>query len=333
MSNKRSLLVLALVFLLVITGCSSNNNSGSNGDASYPDKPIKLTLAFGAGGGVDSAFRALSSVIPDFLGQPVVIENRPGGSSIPGLTSLMNSDNDGYTLGVMAEEAAAIAPAMMKDDWPFDSLEDFEYIIQAVETYNVLAVPADSPFNSLDDMIQFAKENPGELKIGHSKVGGVHHFTILALADAAGVEIQPITFDSSGESAVAVAGGHIHGHISAMASNVSLIESGEIKVISTFRDSVERDPKLPDVPTAQELGYEVSGIQIWGLVAPKGTPSDRIKVLHDAFKEALESDLFKKLADNLQISIGYSDGETMKERYKRMYEKNVQLVELMNLEN
>lgn len=334
MSKKYAFLSMVLIVMLLISGCStSDSNPASNNDEAYPEKPIKLTLAFGAGGGVDSAFRALASVVPDYLGQPVVIENKPGGSSIPGLTSLLNSKNDGYTLGVMAEQAAAISPAMMKEEWPFDSLGDFEYIIQAVETYNVLAVPADSPFNSLDDMIKYAKENPGKLKLGHSQVGGVHHFTILSLADAAGVDIQPVTFDSSGESAVAVAGGHIDGHISAMVSNIPLLESGEIKLICTFRDSTERDPALPDVPSAQELGYDVNGIQKWGLIAPKGTSPEKIKLLHDAFKEAMESDLFKQLAKKLQINIGYADGQTMKESLTKMYEKNVKLVDTMGLEN
>ncbi len=311
-------MLLVMLILGIAIGCGSADVP-ENGEVPdpveepelFPTKPVRIIVPFGPGGGGDILSRAVSAYIPQYLGQPIIVENLPGGATVPAQEYVINSDPDGYTLIFMGEQQTAITPVWM-GDWEFDPLEEFIAIARFVSTNNFLFVPTDSPFNSLDELIEYAKENPGGVSIGHSGAGGVHHLTIVQLERVAGVEIADVTYDGSGASAIAAAGGHIDGHISALAANIPLYEAGKLRPLVSFKytdDPAERHPDF-NVPTALELGYDVRGIQLWGFGAPKGTPDTIIKILEDAFRAVFEDTGFVSLAGRLSLDLHF-DGSAV----------------------
>jgi len=309
--SKIGLLIISLTALmLVLSGCSNSQQPGEpSGDDSFPSKQITCVVPAGAGGGYDTMMRALSTVAQTHFGQPLIIENRSGGNQAVGLEYVKNAKPDGYTIVIGSHGSLASSP--VQAPVPYDPLNDYEYIVQLTEPYQMLAVSADSPFNTVEELVEYARANPGKVTLGHSGTGGIHYFAIKALAKATGADIADVPFPGSGESAVAVAGGHITGHVGSSASTQSLVDAGKVKLLASAMNT--RDPHYPDVPTIIESGYEVKIGNAWGLLAPKGTPDDVIQKLYEGFKACSEDEAYVALADKLAIEINIADGPAFRE--------------------
>lgn len=254
---------------------------------SFPAKPIKLIIAFPAGGPTDITMRSLADSASKILGQPVIIENKPGaGGTLPAQT-LQTSAADGYTLAQIPLGVFRL-PYTTKINW--DPVKDISYVLNVTGYAFGLVVPADSPLKTWTHYVGWAKANPGKLTFGSTGTLTSPHLTMELIAQEQGLQLLHVPYKGSADLMQALMGGHI---MSAADSTgfAPLVESGKLRVLNTWGE--QRLAKFPDAPTLKELGLGLVQNSPFGIGAPRGTPADVVKRLHDAFKTAMEQESYK----------------------------------------
>jgi tripartite-type tricarboxylate transporter receptor subunit TctC len=257
----------------------------------YPTRPIKLLVGFAPGGATDTTFRKLGELAAKELGQPIIVENRPGaGATLAPSTMAKTEAPDGYTIAA-ATAGLLRYPYMQKVDW--DPIKDFTWIAGLGGYTFVLAVNADSPLKTTADLVAYAKKNPESLTVATAGAGTTMHLLAEALAGMADVKITHVGYKGSSEAVTAILGGHTMATVDAIGTILPYVESGKMRVLLSF------DPQpvasLPGVPTAKSLGYDLVYPAPYGLVGPKGMPPAVVDRLYKAFKAAADSDDYKKL--------------------------------------
>ena len=254
---------------------------------SFPVKPIKLIIAFPAGGPTDITMRSLADAASKILGQAVIVENKPGaGGTLPAQT-LQTSMADGYTLAQIPLGVFRL-PYTTKINW--DPVKDISYVLNVTGYAFGLVVPRDSPLRTWTHYVGWAKANPGKLSFGSTGTLTSPHLTMEVIAQKLDLQLLHVPYKGSADLMQALMGGHI---MSAADSTgfAPLVESGKLRVLNTW--GAQRLPKFPDAPTLKELGLDLVQNSPFGIGAPKGTPADVVKRLHDAFKQAMEQDSYK----------------------------------------
>lgn len=280
-------LFLALVLLVSVTVQA----------AEFPTKEVQIIIPWSAGGATDLIFRALAATTGKYLGQAVVIVNRPGGAGAVGYTEAMKAKPDGYTL-VSAITPLTILPHRVKTAYTYES---FEPIINVVKDPGMFLVRSDSPWKSLEEFLDYAKKNPNMITVGNSGSGGGVHLIALAFEKAAGVKFNHIPFAGGGPSVTALLGGHVNAVSVSPPEGIEHVKAGKLKIIALF--SEKRFELFPDVPTVKEQGIDFAMGQWRGLVSSKGTPPDVINTLHDAFKKGMDDPVFLKNAQDMAINL------------------------------
>jgi len=248
---------------------------------SYPSRPVTLIVPWPAGGSTDTHLRKLSEIASRHLGQPIVVENKPGGGGMlgPGVMA-KSAAPDGYTIAQL-HVGAFRQPFLQKVDW--DPLRDFTYII-GVSGYTFgMVVKADSPFKTLDDVIAYARSNPGKMSYSSTGTGTSPHLLVEQLASKAGVQFLHVPYKGSADSTQALMGGHVMVQSDSTGWG-KFVDQGAFRLLVTFGDQRTRW----GAPTAKELGYDVVSYSPYGLVGPKGMDPKVVKILHDAFKKAID---------------------------------------------
>jgi tripartite-type tricarboxylate transporter receptor subunit TctC len=247
----------------------------------YPNKPITLICPWPAGGGTDIHLRKLAELAGKRLGQTVIVENRPGGSGMNGpATMAKTAKPDGYTVSQLAITAFRM-PHMQKVDW--DPLNDFTYIVGLAGYTFGIVVKADSQFKTFNDLITYAKANPGKLSYATPGTGTSLHLAMAEIGARAGVDFLHIPFKGQAEGVAALMGGHVMAQVDSTGW-ARLVDAGTLRLLATLGDRRTRW----NAPTVKELGIDTVSNSPYGLVAPKGLPPEIVKVLHDAFKSASE---------------------------------------------
>ena len=247
----------------------------------YPSRPVTLIVPWPAGGSTDTHLRKLSEIASRHLGQPIVIENKPGGGGMlgPGVMA-KSAAPDGYTIAQITVGAFR-QPFLQKVDW--DPLRDFTYII-GVSGYTFgMVVKADSPFKTLDDVIAYARANPGKMSYSSTGMGTSPHLLVEQLASKAGVQFLHVPYKGNADSTQALMGGHVMVQSDATGWG-KFVDQGAFRLLVTFGDQRTRW----GAPTAKELGYDVVSYSPYGLAGPKGMDPKVVKILHDAFKKAID---------------------------------------------
>ncbi|TFY99104.1 Bug family tripartite tricarboxylate transporter substrate binding protein [Ramlibacter humi] len=250
--------------------------------AGFPNKPIRLQIAFPAGGPTDITMRSLADNAGKVLGQPVIVENKPGAGGTLPAQQLQSSPADGYTLAQIPLGVFRL-PYTTKINW--HPVNDITYIINVTGYAFGIAVPADSPFKTWADFVAYAKANPGKLSYGSTGTLTSPHLTTELIAQQLGIQLNHIPYKGSADLAQAIGGGHIM----AMADSTGfapLVQAGKVRVLNTWGD--KRLDKFPDVPTLKELGLNIVQNSPFGIGAPRGTPPEVVNKLHEAFKKAME---------------------------------------------
>lgn len=248
----------------------------------FPDKPIKLVIAFPAGGPTDITMRALADNAAKVLGHPVIIENKPGAGGTLPAQALQIAQPDGYTLAQIPLGVFRLGYTT-KINW--DPIKDISYVINVTGYAFGIVVPASSPFKTWQDFVDYAKANPGRLTYGSTGNLTSPHLTTEILAQQAGIELQHVPYKGSADLMLAV----VSGQLMAAADSTGFapqVEAGKLRILNTWGE--KRLPKFPDAPTLKELGYNIVQNSPFGIGAPKGTPPEVVKRLHDAFKKAME---------------------------------------------
>ena len=268
----------------------------------FPSKPVTLIVPWPAGGSSDIYFRKLGEIAAKHLGQPLVIENRPGGSGMNGPATMAKTARpDGYTISQLTITAFRV-PHMQKVDW--DPIHDFSYIIGlAGYTFGVV-VRADSPFKTFQDLIAFARANPGKLSYATPGTGTSLHLAMEEVAAKVGVQFLHVPFKGYGDGAIALMGGHVMVQVDSTGW-AKQVDSGAQRLLATLGDKRTRW----GAPTVKELGVDTVSNSPYGLVGPKGLPREVVKVLHDAFKKSLDDPEYAKMLAQLDQPAWYQSSD------------------------
>ena len=254
--------------------------------ADYPEKPIEVIVGYSAGGGTDVMARTVAQFLEKALGEgaSVVVKNMPGAGGQIGFTEVAKAAPDGYTLGTFNLPAAL---ALTQDrDADYD-VESYTYLANFVEDPNTITVAASSPFQTLGDLLDAARSDPGAITVGLSSLGGNDHFSANMMAAAAGAEFTLVPFKGASMARTAIMGGHVAAGTMTLGQTTSFPD--ELRVLAVLDD--ERSPFRPDVPTAKELGFDVEMSSLRGIVAPAGLDAavaDKLRAALTAVNETAE---------------------------------------------
>ena len=291
----------------------------------FPSKPIKLIIAFPAGGPTDITMRALADNASKILGQPVIVENKPGaGGTLPAQT-LQTSAPDGYTVAQIPLGVFRL-PYTTKLNW--DPVKDISYVINVTGYAFGLVVPADSPLRTWTHFVAWAKANPGKLSYGSTGTMTSPHLTMALIAQKLGLELLHVPYKGSADLMQSILGGNIM----AAADSTGFapqVEAGKLRVLNTW--GAERLAKFPDAPTLKELGLDLVQNSPFGIGAPKGTPDAVVKRLHDAFKQAMEQESYKSALNRYDMVPMYMSTAGYKKFAVDTFEREKALVEKLGL--
>jgi tripartite-type tricarboxylate transporter receptor subunit TctC len=252
----------------------------------YPVRPIHLIVPAAPGGPTDLPARLVAQILPD-LGQPGVVENRPGGGGVIAARSVATATADGYTLLVGNTSVLAVIPSVSASAG-YDPAKNFAPVVKLSESYQILVVPAASPFRSVADLVAFARQHPGKLNVAHTGEGGLPHLTVKLFEARAGIDLVGVPYKSGGESVTAVLGGQVDMTLEGITILLPLIRDGKLRALAVT--SRERTPLAPDLPTMIEAGvpdYEVTTFN--GVVAPAGTPAAIVAKLNAAITAGMQT--------------------------------------------
>ena len=248
----------------------------------FPVKPIKLVIAFPAGGPTDITMRALADAAGKILGQPVVVENKPGAGGTMPAQQLQTAAPDGYTVAQIPLGVFRL-PYTTKINW--DPIKDISYVLNVTGYAFGIVVPTESPLRTWTHFVAWAKANPGKLSYGSTGTMTSPHLTMELIAQQLGLDLVHVPYKGSADLAQAIVGGHIMAAADSTGF-APLVESGKIRVLNTWGE--KRLAKFPDTPTLKELGLNLVQNSPFGIGAPRNTPPNVVKALHDAFKKAME---------------------------------------------
>jgi tripartite-type tricarboxylate transporter receptor subunit TctC len=306
---------IAGVAILLLAGCATPKPAATDG-SDYPDETITLMIPYGAGGGTDLSGRLMASGLEDVLGAKVVVQNDPSASGQNAVQAVANADPDGYTLGFVSLPATNMMYLDKERGATFTRESFVPVAIHDTDTV-AIAVAADSPYQSLDDVVEAAKSDPGSITAGSSGVLAVGHLGVLALQKSAGIKITWSTFDDSGQLRTSVLGGSVTLEVGPVSELAPAYASGDLKILALL-GSDRMGGDLADVPTAKELGYDgvdVSANRV--LVAPAGTPDAIVQKLADAIKKAQQGDDYQQQAASRSLNLNFQDAAAATKLWKQ----------------
>jgi tripartite-type tricarboxylate transporter receptor subunit TctC len=276
-SMKRSLIgILALIVVSAAFATGVQEEAGS-----YPERTVRVIIPWSVGGMTDVLTRPIANWLEEYYGVPFVVENRPGGGGVVGSLEIENASNDGYTIGTtsMSTVSAQYVAPMSPD------IDNVELIAQAISIPATVTVNSDSEFETLDELIAFAQDNPGELSNSNSGNGASAHIYALTFGARADVEMNHIPYPGYAEAVTSLLAGNVDMTNIPLPDVAPYIDSGELRMLAIA--SVERHPSYPDVPTLRELGIDAVMGNYSGFVAPEGTPQEYLDTLEDGIRQAV----------------------------------------------
>jgi len=271
---------------------------------SFPDKPIRMLVPWGAGGTTDVQMRAVCEAASKRLGQPMIVENRPGAGGILAAQALLNERPDGYTLAQMPISVFRI-PSMAQRP-PFDPVADFTYVSHLTGYLFGVVVRADAPWADFRAFLADAKANPGKFNYGTPGVGTSLHITMEQIATAQEVNWVHVPFRGVAENMQALLGGQIHATADSSGWG-PLVEDGRLRLLVTW--GPERAKRFPAVPTLREVGIDIVSTSPYGVAGPKGLDPAAMRALDNAFREAVADPAHMAILDRFDMPALYMGPE------------------------
>lgn len=279
--------------------------------ADYPRRPIELVVPYAPGGGTDLLARAFADAAKTHLDKAIGVVNRTGGGGAVGLSEIMAARPDGYKLGLGTVELAML-PHMGLVRFQAD---DFLPVARLNVEPAAVTVKANAPWKTLKDYMDYAKANPGKVRVGNSGTGAIWHLATEALGDKAGVKFNPIPYEGAAPAITALLGGHIEA-VGVSASEVhDQVAAGQMRILGVMAD--ERMAIFPDVPTFKENGIDISMGTWRGIFVQKRTPADVVAILTKATLDTANETAFKDTMKKLNMNWAYLDGAPFAEIIKR----------------
>jgi tripartite-type tricarboxylate transporter receptor subunit TctC len=286
---------LKSLFLKCFYGAAITMTAGAATAQNFPAHPLRVIIPYPPGGGTDIILRMIAPGAGTILRQSIIVENRPGASSIIGTGAVVRAPADGYTL-LATDSALLINPGLFKTQLPYDTLKQLKGVTMMATSPALLVVNPNVPANDLAELLVLAKSKPGKFTYGSGGVGTAPHLAGELMKLAAGIDVRHIPFKGTGPALTAVLAGQVDMAFVGISSVGPFVASGQLR--ATALAGEQRNPSLPDVPTFEENNLEVGGSSYWGIYAPTGVPDPIIDQLSRAFTRALRTpDNEKKLTD------------------------------------
>ena len=314
---------MSVMCTAMLLGCTMGAMTAQAAD--FPDGTVNVICHAAAGGGSDAMARQAAQAMQDELGWSVTVDNKTGGSGSVGMQYVMSSEADGYTIGTAPVELSMVEPLGYAEIGP----DDVQLLGCAMSWPAALYVPADAPYDTLDDFIAYCEENPGTVQVANSGIGSIWHISACVLADKTGIEIAHVPYDGATGAVTALLGGEVDAAVVGTCEGYTYVESGDLKCLAAF--SEERSAVLPDTPTAVEQGKDIL-VSCWvGFLAPKGIEEDKLNVLVDGIKTAFESDAYVSFCESRGCDSTYYGPEEFYEMVSADYEYYSELISSLNI--
>lgn len=333
MKRKKSIIALILVALLCITlvGCNNSNTSEESPDEGgtkkttsdlrpegvpedFPNKEIEYIYGFSPGSVQDAYIRILFDKIKEMEGweHGLVINYKQGASGKISWTALAEAEPDGYTIGFAP---SAMFISAIAEDLPY-KVDNLSFIFNMMTDPGAIGVASDSPYNSLEELVAAAKENPGKISVGVTSTVGQEGLTMKLLEKKSGADFNVVAFNGGADVLAGVVGGHVDAFCLNVTDTTTFVEDGKIKILATG-DS-ERSEFLPDVPTYQEAGYDVKQVNMRGVAAPKGIPEPIRKYLENCLVAASKDPEVQEQIADMKIPLDTLRGDELQAEFEEI---------------
>ena len=316
--KKIAALVLALMLVLSAAAL-----------AEFPDKQITIVCPYAAGGASDTTSRIYGSMLQEAAGVPVIVDNRTGSNGAVGLTFGAQADPDGYTITYMPVESVINKFLGIGDV----TTDDFAFVGIAMAIPAAITVRADAEWDTFEDFLAYAKENPGDITVGNSGTGSIWHIAAAAVEDTCGVELDHIPYPDGAAAAIAgLLGGEIDAVAVSAAEVSTYVADGQLKTLVVLGNNRCSAEALADIPTAKELGYDVA-VEGWGgFAVPAATDAAIVEKLVELSDTAINADEMKELLASKGYEHAYKNGEEANAYAKAQLDYYAELVPTLDLQ-
>lgn len=293
----------------------------------FPDRPIRLVVPWGAGGSTDVLMRAFGDAMSKKLGQPVVIENRSGAGGILGAQMVAAGTRpDGYTLTQMPISVFRYPQMVARP--PFDPMKDFTYIAQLTGYLFGVVVKADAPWRSFQELLAYAKANPGKITYGTPGSGTSLHITMEQIASAQGIEWVQVPYRSASENLQSTLAGNTQ--VSAETSGwAELVAAGQLRLLCTWGS--ERAKRFPDAPTLKEMGIDIVSTSPYGIAGPAGMEPAVVRVLEEAMREAVQDPAHRAVMERFDMAPAFLGSADYTAAAHKQYEEDGAMIRRLGL--
>ena len=290
--------------------------------AQYPDRPVTLLAGYPPGGLVDVVSRLVAEGMKGKYPAGLNVVNRPGAAGSLAVAEVTRARPDGYTIVLTPQSALVIAAQMQ--ELAYKTPDDYDPVINLVAYYPMIAVRSESPYRTAQELVADAKAKPGAIRVGSPGEGTSSHLNLEEFMRLAGAKMTHVPFQGWGQSSPALLGGHIEALVAQPGELKGQVDGKRMRVLVNF--TPKRHPVFPDVPTARELGWDVSNGVWYMLLAPKGTPAAVVRHIHDAAKAAIEDPKFTADMTGRGIDVDYRPGEALRADLWREYKLHTDIL-------
>ena len=290
--------------------------------AQYPDRPVTMLAGYPPGGLVDVVARLVAEGMKAKYPAGLNVVNRPGAAGALAVAEVARARPDGYTI-VLSPQSALVIAAQMQD-LAYKTPDDYDPVINVVAYYPMIAVRTESPYKTAQDLVADAKAKPGAIRVGSPGEGTSSHLNLEEFMRVTGTKMTHVPFQGWGQSSPALLGGHIEAVVAQPGELKGQVDGKRMRVLVNF--TPKRHPVFPDVPTAKELGWDVSNGVWYMLLAPKGTPAAVMRHIHDAAKAAIEDPKFTADMSGRGIDVDYRPGEALRADLWREYKLHTDIL-------
>jgi tripartite-type tricarboxylate transporter receptor subunit TctC len=291
--------------------------AGTARASDYPNRPVTLVIPWTPGGSTDAALRQLAQSASKHLGQPLITINKPGAGGTLGPGQMAATARpDGYTVSQVATSLLRL-PHLQKTT--YDPRSDFTYIIGVAAWSTGIVVRADAPWKNWQELAAHARANPGAVSYASSGVGSSAHIFMEDIAQAEGIELLHVPYKGSSEAMLGLLGGEVMLQADALGGVAPLVDEGKLRALVTWGES--RHPRWPEVPTLREVGVDIVAAAPYGIAGPKGMDPAIVKILHDAFRKAMEDPQYREVSARYMFEDQYRSSADLEKWALSEYER------------
>lgn len=322
MKKKELLIILSLIFVIMEVFLYPNF-----APAAYPEKPVTLIVGFSAGGATDIVARKVTESMKKYFPQPIVVVNRPGAGGALATAETIQARPDGYTIALSTMSSLTIEPHRIT--LPYNTPDSYTPIVMVHSSAFYLLVKVDAVWNTLRDFLEYARANPGKVRVAHSGVGHISHLILEELKNQAKIALIPVPFPGGPEGVAAVLGRHAEGVLLTAEGALPQVQGKKLKLLAVCDEN--RNPVFPETPTLRESGYDITMTTYGVILGPKGLPVDVVSKLQEAYKKVSRDPDFLEYFTKAGVSIHYEDSEGIAKRLWKDYNLMGKLLENLGL--